>query len=459
MSGLTGTMWIALNALQAQQVGMETSANNVANLNTPGYSREVPVLQEADPFVEGNLVVGGGVEVEGIQSLRDNLLDLQISEETQQKGNSQAYVNAMNQVQTLFPDDTTGIGQQISAFFQSLNSLSTDPADATLRQGVLTAAQNMATSFNDTAGQLTDIRQQLDSQVQQQVQQVNQITQQIATINAKLTNVGSSTQEYGAFIDQRGELIQQLSGLIDVSQLSDGNSLTLTTKQGAALVVGGQSYALSTALGTDGMQHIYSSQDQDITGEISGGQLGGTLEARDQTVPSLQTQLDSLAGGMVTALNNAQSKGTDMYGNSGKNLSNLFEPITGTGAAADMAVAISDPNLIAASSDGSQGSNGNLANFSAVANTDVSNGMTPSGAYGNLVFQVGTGVSNQTSELGASNAMLQQLQQQQSSISGVSLDQEASSLLLYQQAYQASAQVITTINQMLETVLNMGAGS
>lgn len=461
MSGLTGTMWIALNALQAQQVGMETSANNVANLNTPGYSREVPVFQEADPYVQGNLVVGGGVVVEGIQSLRDSLLDLQISEETQQQGNSQAYVNAMNQVQTLFPDDTTGIGQQISAFFQSINSLSTDPADTTLRQGVLTAAQSMATSFNDTAGQLTGIRQQLDSQVQQQTQQVNQITQQIATVNASLTNVGNTTQEYGAFVDQRSELIQQLSGLIDVSQMSDGPSLTLTTKQGTALVVGGQSYALSTALGTDGVTHIYSSQDQDITGEISGGQLGGTLEARDQTIPSLQTQVDSLAGGMVTALNNAQSQGTDMYGNSGKDLSNLFEPITGTGAAADMALAISDPNLIAASSDvdPSQGSNGNLANFSAVANADVSNGMTPSGAYGNLVFQVGTGVSNQTSELGASNAMLTQLTQQQSSVSGVSLDQEASSLLLYQQAYQASAQVITTINQMLETVLNMGAGS
>ncbi|MFZ0311062.1 MAG: flagellar hook-associated protein FlgK [Candidatus Korobacteraceae bacterium] len=459
MGGLTGTMWIALNALQAQQLGTETSANNVANLNTPGYSRQVPVLQEADPFVEGNLVLGGGVQVEGIQSLRDSLLDLQISEETQQQGNSQAYVNAMNQVQTLFPDDTTGIGQQISAFFQSVNSLSTDPSDSTLRQGVVTAAQNMATSFNDTAGQLTDIRQQLDSQVQQQVQQVNQITQQIATVNAQLTSVASATQEYGAFIDQRSELIQQLSGLIDVSQLSDGASLTLTTKQGTALVVGGQSYALSTTLGTDGVQHIFSEQGQDITGDISGGQLGGTLAARDQTIPSLQTQLDSLAGGMVTALNNAQSQGTDMYGNSGQDLSNLFEPITGTGAAADMALAISDPNLIAASSDGSQGSNGNLANFTAVASADVADGMTPSGAYGNLVFQVGTGVSNQTSELDASNAMLTQLTQQQSSVSGVSLDQEASSLLLYQQAYQASAQVITTVNQMLETVLNMGAGS
>ena len=452
MSGLTGTMWIALNALQAQQVGMQTTANNVANLNTPGYSREVPVLEEADPFVQGTLVFGGGVKVNGIQSLRDSLLDLQISDETQQQGNAQAYVYAMNQVQTLFPDDTTGIGQQMSAFFQSLNNLSTDPSDPTLRQGVLTAAQNMATSFNNTAQQLGNVRQQLDSDVQQQVAEVNQISQQIATINTKLAEVHDGTSEYGAFVDQRSALIQQLSGLIDVSQVNDGISLTITTKKGVPLVVDGQAYDLSTALNTDGVQHVYSAQGQDITDDISGGQLGGTLAARDQAVPSLQTQLDMLAGGLVAGLNHAQSLGTDLYGYTG---GDLFNPITGTGAAVNMALAFTDPNLIAASSDGSSGSNGNLANLSAVATTRMANGMTPSDAYGNLVFQVGTAVSNRTSELDASNAMLQQLQQQQSSISGVSLDQEASNLMLYQQAYQASTQVITTVNDMLQTLLNM----
>ncbi len=159
MSGLMGTMWMALNALEAQQGGMQTTANNVANLNTPGYSREVPILEEADPFTQGNLVFGGGVDLKGVQSLRDNLLDIQISEETQQQSNAQSYVAAMNQVQTLFPDDTTGIGQQISAFFQSVNSLSTNPSDLTLRQGVLTAGQNMTTAFNNSAKQLSSVRQ------------------------------------------------------------------------------------------------------------------------------------------------------------------------------------------------------------------------------------------------------------------------------------------------------------
>ncbi|HLI63835.1 MAG TPA: flagellar hook-associated protein FlgK [Terriglobales bacterium] len=456
MSGLMGTMWMALNALEAQQGGMQTTANNVANLNTPGYSREVPIFQEADPFVQGNLVFGGGVDLEGIQSLRDNLLDMQISAETQQQSSAQSYVAAMNQVQTLFPSDTTGIGQQISAFFQSLNNLSTNPSDLTLRQGVLTAAQNMASAFNDTAEQLISVRQQLDGNVEEQVQQVNQITQQIANINAQLSAVSSSAQQYGSFLDQRSELVQQLSGLIDVSQLNDGASLTLTTKQGTALVVDGQSFSLSTALASDGTQHVYSAQGQDITGQISGGQLGGTLQARDQTIPALQNQLDSLAGGLVTALNTAHQQGTDLYGNTGNN---LFLPNTGTGAALNMALAFTDPKMIAASSDGSSGSNGNLANISAVANQAVSNGMTPSDAYGNMVFQVGSAVSDGTSEQDASTAMLQQLQQQQSSVSGVSLDEEASNLLLYQRAYEASAQVISTINQMLQTALNMGAGA
>ena len=454
MSGLMGTMWMALGALQAQQAGLQTTTNNIANLNTPGYSRQRPVLQEANPVSVGNLVFGGGVELKGIVSLRSDLLDLQISQETQQQGNSQALVNAMNQVQTLFPQDTTGIGQQISAFFQSISSLSTDPANLTLRQSVLAAAGSMASAFNNTAGQLTAITGQLDNNVQQQVQQVNQIAQQIATINTQLSAVSSTGQEYSGFLDQRSALIQQLSGLIDVSQINNGSSLTLTTQQGTPLVVEGQAYALTTSLDASGVSHIYSAQGQDITGQISGGGLGGTLQARDQAIPSLSTQLDSLAGGLVQALNAANAMGTDLNGDPG---GDLFNPITGAGAAASMKVAITDPALLAASSDGSSGSNGNLANFSAVANQAVSNGLTPTGAYGNLVFEVGMSINNGTTELSASNAMLQQLQQQQQSVSGVSLDEEASNLLLYQRAYQAAAQAITAVNQMLQVALNMGA--
>jgi len=454
MSSLLGTMSIAMGALEAQQAGLETTTNNIANLNTPGYTRQRPILQEADPIINGRIAYGDGVKLQGIESLRDSILELQISNETQQQGQSQAYVNAMSQAQTLFPDDTSGIGQQISNFFQSLNSLSTDPSNLALRQSVLSAANGMASAFNGVANQLSAQRSSLDQNVQQTAGEVNQITQEIASINTKLAKLSSTAQGYGSFLDQRDNLIQKLSGLIDVSVINDGTSITLTTRQGATLVADSQSFAVSTALDpASGVQHIYS-QGTDITAKISGGELGGLLQARDQTLPAMQTQLDSLASGLVQALNTAHAQGFDLNGNAG---GNLFSPVSGAGAAASMAVAISDPTLLAASSDGTTGSNGNLANLSAVANQSVSNGMTPTQAYGNLVFQAGSAVSDGTAELNASNAMLQQLQQQQASVSGVSLDEEASNLLLYQRAYQAAAQAITTVDQMLQTAIQMGA--
>ena len=455
MSSLTGTLWVALGALHAQQAGLQTTTNNVANLNTPGYSRQRPILEEADPVLQSGLAIGQGVQIKGIESLRSDLLELQISNETQQQGDAQAYVNCMNQVQTLFPEDQTGIGAQISAFFQSLNSLSANPSDLTLRQSVLTAAGDMASAFNNVATQLTQVRQQLNLQVKQQVQQVNQLSQQIGAINAKLAAVSSAGQEYSSFLDQRSALVQQLAGIIDVSQINDGCTLTLTTKQGAPLVVDAEAFPITTAVDASGMEHLYSSQGADLTTRISGGSLGGVLQARDDSIPSLQSQLDSLAEGMVGALNSAHHLGTDLNGDAG---ADLLTPVTGAGAAASMRVALDDPRLLAASSDGSSGSNGNMANLSAVANQNVTNGLTPSGAYANLVFQIGLSVSNGTTEVEASNAMLQQLKQQRSSISGVSLDEEAANLLLYQRAYQAAAEAVTAVNQMLETAINMGAG-
>jgi len=454
MSSLVSSLWISLGALQAQQAGLQTTANNVANINTAGYSRERPILEEAEPFVQDKVAFGGGVKLTGIESLRSDLLDLQISDETQQQGNSQAYVNAMNQVQTLFPDDTTGIGKQVSAFFQSLNNLSTNPSDITLRHAVLTAANNMASAFNGAASGLSGVSNGLNQGIQQQVQEVNGISQQIAAINVKLAATSSGGQQYSSFLDQRSALIEKLSGIIDVAQINDGAGITLTTRQGAPLVVDGQSYTLSAAADSSGKQHVFSPQGKDITSDISGGELGGMLQARDQAIPSLQDQIDSLAAGITSALNAAHAMGTDLNGNAG---TNLFVPVAGAGSGAGMAVAISDPTLLAAGSDGASGSNGNLANLLAVANQAVTNGLTPSQGYGNIVFQTGMAISDGNTELNAGNSMLQQLQQQRSSVSGVSLDEEASNMLLYQRGYQAAAEAISAVNQMLQTAINMGA--
>jgi len=452
MSSLLSTMFLATGAMAADQGALEATTNNAANVNTPGYSREVPILQENPPVVVGNLTFGTGVSLAKLESVRDPILQLRIQQETGQQGQLNSFTSALSQAQTLFTAGASDIGSEISNLFSSISQLSTNPSSTALRQGVLTAASNLTSTFNNTASNLAAQRSNLDLNVVQSVQQVNTLTQQIAGLNGQITSLQNLGQEAGTFIDQRDVLINQLSGLIDVSEIKSDSGITLTTANGTALVSGTQSFSLTTQPGATGVQHIFS-QGTDITSTLSSGTLGGLIEVRDQKIPALLTSLDTLASGLATAFNSANTAGFDLNGNAG---GVLFTPVVGAGSAANIGVAITDPALIAASSDGSAGSNGNLANLNAIQNQTIIAGATPTTYYGNIVFSVGNDVSNGTAELQSSKLVLQQLQDQRGSISGVSLDEEAANMTQYQQAYDAAAHIVTTVNQMLETVINMG---
>ncbi len=455
MSNLLATLTIGTGALAAEQGALDATANNVANVNTPGFSRKEAQFTENPPVVLGPLSFGTGVSLASVQSARDPILQLRIAQETGQQGDLNALVTGAQQIQSLFSGQTSGdIGSQISALFSSVSQLSTDPTNLALRQGVLTAAGNLATTFNNTSTALGGQRTSIDQNVAQTVQQVNTLTQQIAQINAQISALENVHQDAGTLVDQGDVLIGQLSGLIDVSQIKSDNGITLTTSNGAPLVVGQQSFTLSTQPDPSGVQHIFS-QGNDITSQINSGALGGLLAVRDQKIPALLNGLDTLAAGLANAFNSANASGTDLNGKVGGNLF-IAPPAGGTGAAASLAVAVTDPALVAASSDGSAGSNGNLANFSAIHDQNIINGQTPSSYYGNLVFGVGNDVATATADLQSSQLVLQQLQDQRGSISGVSLDEEASHMVEYQRAYDAAARVITTVNQMMETVIQMG---
>lgn len=454
MSSLFGILSIATSALEAEQGAMDTTANNVANANTPGYSRLQPVLVESDPVVIGSVAYGTGVTLQSIESLRDPILQLRIGEETQQQGQLNAFVSQMQQAQVQFTTSSSDIGTEISNFFSSLSQLSADPTSIPVRQGVLTAAGNLATAFNTVATSLEQQQSSVNQNVVQDVQQVNTLTSQIANLNTQISQMQGVNEDASTLVDQRDVLIGQLSNLIDVSQIQSDNGITLTTSNGTALVAGGQSYALSTETNANGQQDIYS-QGTDITSQLTSGELTGLIQVRDQTIPGLLSNLDTLASGLANALNTANQQGFDLNGNAG---GNLFTPPSGSGQgyAANMAVAISDPSLIAASSDGSSGSNGNVANLTGVQNQQVAGGQTPTDYYSGIVSTVGNDVSAGSAELSSAQAILTQLQDQNNSVAGVSLDEEASNMVQYQNAYDAAAQVVTTINDMLYTVINMG---
>jgi flagellar hook-associated protein 1 FlgK len=461
MSGLFGSLSIALSSLAVSQDEMATTSNNVANANTPGYSREVSVVTAGDPITQGSLSFGTGVVLQKIESLRDPILQIQINHATQQNSSLNASLTQLQQIQTQFASSTSGIGADISNFFNALQQLSPDPTDLTLRQSVLNAANTLATDFNTVATSLQTQQSNIDQNVVASVAQVNSLTSQIASVDQQISNLQAATQstdqsanQGGTLVDTRNNLIQQLSALVDVQVIPTDQGITLATSNGTALVSGSQSFALTAQLGSGGVQHILAGT-ADITSSLTGGSLAGLIQIRDQEIPGIDNSLDQLAAGLANGLNTANAQGFDLNGKAG---GNIFAPppASGVGAAATLTVSMTDPSLIAASSDGTTGSNGNLANLSAVADTALVNGQTPIDSYANVVSQVGSATANTSADADSSNLILQQLQDENGSVSGVSLDEEAANLIQYQTAYQSAAKVVSTINLLLLDAVNLG---
>jgi flagellar hook-associated protein 1 len=455
-----GTLGSALNmsvqAMLADEAALSTTSNNIANANTPGYSRETVNFAETTPIEFGGQTYGTGVELKSITSQQSGVLQQLLNQGTQQQGQYNSFLSTMQQVQTLF-NETSGSGLQssITAVFNSLQQLSTDPSNTTYRQSVLTSAQNMAQNFQSASASLATLQQSAGASVTQSVNQINSLIPQIAQLNAQVSEAISTGQNAGTFEDQRNQLINQLSGLVDVSQIDAGNgNITLTTGNGAPLVVGNKSFQLSTQPDpTTGFTQIYS-LGNNITSSVSGGALGGAIQARDTTVPSIVSSLDSLASNLENSFNSINQAGTDLNGNPGGNFF-VPPPAGGTGAAATMSVAIADPSQITASLDGSAGDNANVNAMLAIQNQPIVNGQTPLNAYANLVFTIGNDVATATAEQQGAQANIQQIQNQIGSVSGVSINEEAANLIQYQQAYQAAAQVASTINSLTSTLINM----
>ncbi len=452
MSGLNSSMLIAAQALEVQQDALNTTTNNIANSNTPGYAREVVELSARPPTVEGNLSFGTGVQITGFQSIRDQVLQLRIYDETQQQASAQAQIGPTQQIEGVFSDPTQGIGADMQALFNSLNQLSNNPADTTLRQNVLSSADQLTGSFHTVSQTLSSIEQSLNGSVTQSVAEVNQLTAQIAQLNGEVTAKQQLGQDPGTLEDQREALIGQLAQQIDVQVIQTEQGQSLTTADGTPLVMGNGSTRLETSTDPSGKVEVFNSGN-DITSTLKSGALGGALTVRDQSIPGLQGDLDNLASQFAAAMNSAQQGGFDLSGAAGQN---LFTQAQGAGAARNIAVAFTDPSLIAASSDGTPGNNGNIANLLAVRDAALPSGATPLNAYAALASTAGDLSASAQTEAAASSASLQQLQDQRSSVSGVSLDEETTKMIQYQRAFQAAARVVSTVDDMTTSILSMG---
>lgn len=456
MGGLNASLLIGMQALDAAQGALTATSNNIANVNTPGYTREVAQFSENGENQTGDEVTGGGVTLDGLQSIRDELLNIQIQQQTSLQSSVNTQSSSLQQVQTFFTSSGNDLASALTAFSGGLAQLSANPGSTATQQSVLANGQNLASAFNTTAQGLTAAQSDADRQVPQTVTQINSLTQQIAQLNGQLSQVPAA-ESGGTTEDQLDQLVQQLSGLtgIAITQGTDGE--TITTANGTPLVIGGQSFNLQTSTGTNGFQQVLDSNGNNITSSIQGGTLGGAIGIRDQVIPGFLSQLNTLASQLGTAFNTAQAQGFDSNGNAGTNFFTI--PTNTNDAAAGISVAISNPAQIAISSDGSADSNGNVANLSAALTNKLPSGQTPANAYADLVFQVGSATSNANTQSTAIGQNLTQLTNQQGAVSAVDVNEETTNLMRYQAAYEAASRIVSTIQVLDNAALNMGSSS
>ena len=477
MATINSAFDLISGALDADQSALNFVANNVANANTVGYTRETPNWQENSPVQISGVSYGAGVRVTGPTSERDSILNQRLAQQQQVESASSARLSALDSLQALFAPDsgsTTSIagdiGGDITGFFNSFSSLEANPTDNALRQQVLSTAKTLSGDISNTAASLNGQQLALDQEAAGVTGQVNALTSAIGQLNQQIQSL-SATGDAGTLEDQRQQDISQLSQLVGINQVkTENNGLSITTTSGQLLVSAGASFQLSTGI-SGGLTHFLLG-GADVTAEIAGGggAVGGYLMARDQDVPSALAALDQLAFSVstsVNALNNAgcnlngvEGTGTNAAGITGNGPAPLYvfnQPTQVAGSALSMRLVMTDPNQIAAAGFGNgAGDNSNAVTMANLGTQLIVSGGTPSNFYAQFVGNLGSTVSVVATENTAQKASVTQLQTQQNALSGVNLNDEAAALQQFERSYQAASEIFAILNRVTSSALNLG---
>jgi flagellar hook-associated protein 1 FlgK len=456
MSGLFESLTSAANALDAQRMGLDVVGQNLANVNTPGYSRRVLVLGELPPTDPRN--AGRGVEVLAVQAQRDRYVDDRLRREQQGAAFTDAQIQNLTSLQAGIGLPGAGLDAQLGSFFDSFSSLANDVTSPTSRDVVVAQGRSLAQTFGALADRLASSRRDADNSIRGAVDDVNNLAAQVAALNNRITSVSGAEAE--ALRDQRSVALTKLSQLVGVTvtERIDG-PVDVSIGQGLALVVGKDAFHVDMSALPSGMTGI-SIGGTDITSELNQGQIGGLLQVRDTIVPGYATRLDQLAYDIATQVNAVHSAGFDGTGAPAGDF--FVQPAVVAGAAAafdvDPAVAANSA-LVAGSSTGASGDNQTARAIAALRDTRVMSGgtATPAEAWGQFVYHVGADIASAQSAGDTHAQIVLQLQRLQGSASGVSMDEEAAWLMKYQRAYEASARYFTTVNTAIDTLMTMVA--
>lgn len=433
---------IGFSGLNAAQIALNVTAQNIANVNTIGYSRQEAMMGSLSGF--GRLDNGMGVEVTGVRRITDDYLVSQHWRSRSYTGASYSFHQYINTTEQLLGSESMNIAKGLDSFFASLSAALDSPETPAQRSQIVSSAGALANRFGQLNESMLTQEKQIDDQLNSTVSQVNSYLKQVAELNTQISEQASKGVNTSVLEDSREQIVRELSTFMEVrvNRQSDG-SFSLSLPQGQPLVLAGSSSTLSLA--GDSLSLSFGPQSFDVP-KLHGGSLAGVLEYRTTVLRPLRDELNQIAKKLADDFNAKQIGGVDLHGNPGKSLF-TYDPLNPSGTL-KIADGFTGDDLAFAKAGGGSGDNRNLQELLTIKDSQYD-------AYSALLGRMAVQSGQAKATMEADANMEKQLATKLSSVSGVNTDEEGVKIMAYTKAYQANAKVISTSDQLFNSILNM----
>ena len=326
-SNVFGILNTAKTGLLAQQLAIEVTGQNIANVQTEGYSRQEVNFEAMNPRNFGLGQLGTGVRVVGVERSHDKFLYSQILGEADGLGNYGVRKDVFEQLEILLSESNgQGLNQGLGNFFSSLQDLSSNPGALPERSIVIAEAQNLASTFNNLGESLFQVRRNLDATIQIETGRINSLTSEIAELNKAIHANEPVAFSANDLRDRRDQRVKELSGLIGLNYVDEmDGQISLTLNNGTPLVLQSTTFSLSTQ--TNGNNKNFkdivvsglNGTNTNVTSSVNGGSLKGLIDMRDTEVTDIKDKLDRLASSIIQEFNNIHQQGFGADGTTGNN--------------------------------------------------------------------------------------------------------------------------------------------
>lgn len=453
MRSTFGSLYTGATGLAAQRRAIETAGHNIVNANTPGYSRQKvdlgAITGGSSMIHTGTDVYGGGVEILSQTRVVDAFLIQRANDERGIQGQTTELQKTWSRVETVFNEPgENGLAAQLEAFWDAWDAVAVTPDDLGARSALLQRGIAIADTFGEQTRTLdamsVDVLQRADAITVE----VNGIASQIAALNEAIVSATQAGTPPNDLLDQRDELVRTLSTAIDVRTRTDERGSMAITVGGAALVSGTRSNQLSLDTTVPGAAVLRISNST-VGLSPQGGQLGGLLQSANAVIPGQQAAIDSVALQLATVVNAQHQAGQDLQDPPVAG-GQFFSATDARDFQLDPAL-LGRPDRVAAATLGAgrfDGSNG-LA-MAELAGLPAG----PDARYRSMIAELGVNAQTANRRAELQDQLTLQVDQQREAVSGVSIDEEMTNLVSFQQAYQASARYITAVDEMLERLIN-----